>query len=168
MSIELTSFWGSNHYENAPVTDDDIARAEAHFGRKLPSEYINLIRVQNGGYTQGFAFPTTSPTTWAEDHVPFDEMGGIVFGDVPMHSIMATDYMTEEWGLPPNLILLAGDGHTWIALDYRDGLVPKVTGIDGECEEERVLAESFGQFVAAWVPSSRYNNDDLPPRTNDK
>lgn len=160
MPIDLNTFWGSNYYENPPVTDDDIARAEAHFGKKLPAEYIDLIRVQNGGYTQELAFPTTTPTTWAEDHVPFEEMGGIVFGDVPMHSIMATDYMTEEWELPPSQILLAGDGHTWISLDYRDGPVPKVTWIDVEGEEELVLADSFGEFLAALVPSSHFNHDD--------
>lgn len=92
--------------------------------------------------------------------MPFDEMGGIVFGDVPMHSIMATDYMTEEWGLPPSQILLAGDGHTWISLDYRTGPVPKVTWIDVECEEELVLADSFSAFLAALVPSSHFNHDD--------
>lgn len=159
MQLDPNSFWGSNYYDNPPVTDEDIAKAEAHFGQKLPAEYLDLIRVQNGGYTQGLAFPTSRPTTWAKDHVPFDEMGGIVFGDVPMHSIMATDYLKDEWGLPPNQILLAGDGHTWISLDYRSGPVPKVTWIDVECEEELVLAESFGQFVAGLVPSSQFDQE---------
>lgn len=160
MPIEPSAFWGNNHYENPPITDDDVTRAETHFGIKLPPEYIDLIRLQNGGYTQGFAFPTAVPTTWAEDHVPFDEMAGIVFGDVPMQSIMATDYMTEEWGLHPRQILLAGDGHTWISLDYRDGPSPKVTWIDVECDEELVLADSFAQFYAGLVPSSQFNHDE--------
>src|SRR5690606_37330797 len=34
-------------------------------------------------------------------------------------SVFDSSRLTVEWGLPKELVLLEGDGHTWIALDYR-------------------------------------------------
>jgi len=155
------SFWGDNHYKNPPVTDEWIARAEALFGVKLPAEYIELVKIQNGGFLD-LAFPTTQVPSWAEDHVPFEEMAGIAFDrDLPsMQNILDTEYMTREWELPPNQILLAGDGHTWVSLDYRGRTEPVVSWLDVEMEEECVLANSFAEFIKALVPISNFEPDD--------
>jgi hypothetical protein len=37
--------------------------AEKGLNVKLPELLIELLKIQNGGYTQGFAFPTTQKTT---------------------------------------------------------------------------------------------------------
>jgi hypothetical protein len=58
------------------------------------------------------------------------------------------------------MLLAHGPAFPWIALDYRAGPVPKVTWIDVECGEELLLADSFGQFVAALVPISDFNDGD--------
>jgi hypothetical protein len=34
-------------------------------------------------------------------------------------SLLDSAYSVEEWGLPSPRVLLSGDGHCWIALDYR-------------------------------------------------
>jgi hypothetical protein len=50
-----------------------VEEVETAFGVRLPSAFIELLRVQNGGYTLGFIFPTSHRTSWAQDHVPLDE-----------------------------------------------------------------------------------------------
>ena len=37
-------------YLQPPLTDEAVAAAEKEIGYKLPSEYLNLLRRQNGGY----------------------------------------------------------------------------------------------------------------------
>ena len=56
--------------------------------------------------------------------------------------------LIEEWGMPKELILLNGDGHIWIALDYRNNKdEPAVVYINNESNEEIVLADSFDDFM---------------------
>ena len=44
---------------------------------KLPAEYVALLRIQNGGYTNDFGFPMKG-TRWGESHVPLHSLAGIV------------------------------------------------------------------------------------------
>ncbi|MFI6483319.1 hypothetical protein ACIBH1_35690 [Nonomuraea sp. NPDC050663] len=53
--------------------------------------------------------------------------------------------------MPSPSVLLAGDGHTWVALDYREG-EPCVTWFDVELETELVLAPDFRTFLAGLSP----------------
>lgn len=61
--------------------------------------------------------------------------------------------MIEEWGLPENLVLIAGDGHSWITLDYRKGSSPSLRWIDVECNEDIHISDSFEDFVNELVLS---------------
>jgi hypothetical protein len=81
MAVRDASFWGINYYNHPPLTDELISLAEETLGVKLPTEYIELLRIQNGEYTAGFAFPTSRRTTRADDHVPHEELNGIVAGN---------------------------------------------------------------------------------------
>jgi hypothetical protein len=125
MAIPDDKFWGSNYYKHPPLTVEMLSAAEAQLGVKLPPAYVQLLRMQNGGYTQRFRFPMSHPTTWAEDHVPLHALFGLVT-DPSIRTalnVLETDYMTQEWGLPPRQVLLSGDGHWWITLDYHRGPV---------------------------------------------
>ena len=157
--MDTRSFWGSNHYNHPPLTEEMIAKAEEILGVKLPSGLIALLKIQNGGYTSGFAHPMKQRTTWAEDHVPLDDLAGIVLD--PEHetaqNLLKTEYMTEEWGLPEKQVLLSGDGHYWITLDYRHGSEPSVAWIDVECGEDMQIAKSFDDFLAGLVPAAVYD-----------
>lgn len=156
------SFWGLNSYNHPPLTDEVLALAEGSLGVKLPAEYVELLRIQNGGYTAGFAFPTSVKTTWADDHVPLEDLNGIVAGvDVSSAmNLMDNEYMCEEWKLPPMQVLISGDGHTWISLDYRKGVIPSVAWIDVECDEELQLASTFAEFIEKLVPASVFEPED--------
>lgn len=151
--VPASDFWSTNYYEHPTLTDIAVARAERILGVRLPAELIALLRIQNGGYTKGFIHPMKQPTTWAEDHVPLRDLSGIIID--PDHSspmnLVRTAEMTREWGLPPKQVLLSGDGHSWITLDYRNGPSPSVAWIDVERAEDIQVAPSFGQFLASLV-----------------
>lgn len=156
--IDKNEFWDSNYYEHPPLTDEALRIAENELGVRLPLTLVELLKVQNGGYTKGFAFPMTQKTTWAEDHVPLSELFGIVLDKnfKTAQNIMHTAYMTEEWGLPLKQVLINGDGHWWITLDYRNGAEPTVMWIDVECEEEVKIADNFEAFLNGLVSEDEF------------
>jgi hypothetical protein len=159
MAVAMKDFWGSNYYKHPPLTNEMVAVAERLLGVRLPSEYLALLRLQNGGYTRGFAFPMTQRTTWADDHVPLSELFGIVTDSSiqTAQNMLETPYMTQEWGLPPGQALLSGDGHWWITLDYRNGSVPSVAWIDVEVGQGIQIAPTFSEFLAGLVPASDFD-----------
>lgn len=151
--------------EGPVLTEQMVIEAESELGVKLPDAYVDLMRTTNGGYTHDAACGTSQPTGWAPTHVPVDVIFGIpAVGDRGAFGvgsgILQTAYMTEEWGLPPGLVLLNGDGHWWIALDYRSTGPrgePTVVWIDLERGEDLQLADSFASFLEQLVPA-----DDFP------
>ncbi|MGX1541448.1 SMI1/KNR4 family protein [Streptomyces adustus] len=146
------TFWGEGLYGvQPPLTDAVVEDAERQLGVRLPAALLEILWVQNGGVVADAwnAFPTDVPTSWSENHVPLDEMMGIGRHDGQV-SLLDTAYLVEEWGLPSPLVLLSGDGHCWIALDYRvcgkDG-EPSVTWFDVDDSTELPLAADFQAFV---------------------
>jgi len=158
MTIDITEFWDSNYYNNPPLTDKMIKQAESELGVKLPDSFVYLLKIQNGGYTKGFAFPMTIKTTWVDNHVPLTELFGIVLDKESdsAHNIMQSDYMTQEWELPEKQVLLTGDGHWWITLDYRQSDIPSVRWIDCECGEDIHIADSFDDFFNGLVNEDKF------------
>jgi len=158
MAIAPEQFWGSNYYRHPALTEEMVSMAEQQLDVRLPPEYIALLRIQNGGYTQGFAFPMNRPTGWAHDHVPLRDLAGIVVDPEirTAQNILQTAYMTAEWGLPPAQVLLSGDGDWWITLDYRQSFSPSVAWLDVERSEDIAIAPSFAAFIAGLVPNSGF------------
>lgn len=146
------TFWGEGRYGVQPsLTDAVVEDAEFRLGVRLPAALLEILRVQNGGAVAEMwnAFPTDVPTSWSENHVPLDDMMGIGRHDGQM-SLLDTAYLVEEWGLPSPLVLLSGDGHCWIALDYRvcgKRGEPSVTWFDADDGAELPLAADFRSFV---------------------
>jgi hypothetical protein len=161
MAISPEQFWGSNYYNHPPLTEELIAIAQGRLGVKLPEEYITLLRIQNGGYTQGFGYPMNRRTTWSEDHVPLHDLFGIITdpGHRTAQNILATEYMIKEWGLPPQQVLLSGEGHWWISLDYRAGACPSVAWLAIESGEDFQIAPSFAAFLEGLVPNSAFGGE---------
>lgn len=162
MGIDKNHFWDSNHYNHPALSDEMVTFAEVELGVKLPMTLIELLKIQNGGYTKGFAFPTTQKTTWAENHVPLSELFGIVLDKniETAQNILDTDYMTKEWGLPEKQVLLTGDGHWWITLDYRANDIPCVKWIDVESNEEAKIADDFDEFINGLVSKDTFAEND--------
>jgi hypothetical protein len=161
MRFDKTTFWDVNYYNHPPLTDEMIAIAEKTLNVKLPGIFIELLKIQNGGYTKGFVFPMTEKTTWAENHVPLSELFGIVTDESlkTAHNILDTPYMTKEWGLPEKQVLLSGDGHCWITLDCRSGIAPSIRWIDVECGEDIHVADNFEEFIYGLVAADEFAKD---------
>jgi SMI1-KNR4 cell-wall len=150
-------FWKTKRVR-LPLTEENLVLAEQQLRVKLPPEYIALLRIQNGGDTIGFGFPMTEQRGWAIDHVPFDEMARI--GHDPKFpwtfNILDSADFSEEWQLPPRQILLSGDGHWWMTLDYRKGDIPSVAWIDLELDQDLQVAPTFGEFLEGLRPTSEF------------
>lgn len=157
--ITPEDFWDSNYHNHPNLTVEMIEIAERRLHIKLPESYINLLKKMNGGYTKGFAFPMNN-ISWS-NHILLDSLNGIVIDDgiETTLNVFQTEYMTKEWGLPEKQVLLCGDGHTWITLDYRENNNPCVRWLDVESGEDVLVAESFDKFLDGLVPQELYNED---------
>ena len=169
-------FWDPSvsHGVLAALTEEVLEEAERSLEVELPRFYVELLRVQNGGHTSSEleAFPTQRATSWADDHVPFDEVFGIGRADAeyPDRGLLDNAYFVAEWGLPAGLVLLSGDGHWWIALDYRRSGMrgePSVCWVDTDLDEELELAPSFEAFVRGLRSVALFEEEawdpDYPP-----
>ncbi|WP_051845502.1 SMI1/KNR4 family protein [Streptomyces globisporus] len=156
------TFWGEGPYgDPPPLTDAAVRDAERRLGVRLPASLLELLRDRNGGVVAEAwnAHPTDVPTSWGDDHVPFDQLMGIVDEDGVHLSILDSPHLVEEWGLPSPLVLLSGEGHWWIALDYRTcGAVgePSVGWFDPEGASELPPAGDFRTFVEGLTASASF------------
>ncbi|WP_345910975.1 SMI1/KNR4 family protein [Bacillus altitudinis] len=143
----MKSFWeidDEGYYTLKKINEAEIAKAEKKLGVTFPNTYKKLILEQNGGYTIHNAFPTTHSNSWAEDHIQFNHLLGIAEDE----GIMDSAYLIKEWELPEGLVLINGDGHTWVAMDYRKTKEnPTIHYFDVEMEEDFKLADSFDEFI---------------------
>lgn len=132
------------------LTDEAVKKAEEKLGVKLPDSYINLLKQQNGGYLNYNAHPAEGASSWAEGYASVDHILGIGLGEE--RGILDSGYLIQEWDLPENIVLISGDGHSWIALDYRNNETePTITYIDTEQQQEIMLANNFEGFINGLV-----------------
>lgn len=147
--IELESIWQKPiylPYLQPKLTDEILAKAELELRYKLPKELIELLKIQNGGYIRktleeslnekiygiGPHFPSLTDVDWTDykDWVSFELEGLIPFD---------------------------GDGHWHICLDYRkNNSNPQVTHISPESDSQRLIAETFSEYLSQLV----YDIDD--------
>ncbi|MDI6105656.1 SMI1/KNR4 family protein [Actinoplanes sp. NEAU-A12] len=144
-----------------PLTDELVVDAEGQLGVRLPPDLIHLLRTQNGGVIADAwdAFPTDA-SVYADDHVPFDHLYGIGPADqAGTTTLLDTPYLVREWELPSPVVLLSGQGHYWIALDYREcgpAGTPSVVWLDNEMDQELQLAPDIRAFVERLTASDSF------------
>ncbi|RFP66441.1 SMI1/KNR4 family protein [Hymenobacter lapidiphilus] len=155
MAIDLHAFWDTNNPKNPPLTDEMLRTAEKLLDVQLPPLLVALLRLQNGGSTNTFDFPMPQ-APWRENRVRMHELFGIVTdeGLKSNLNILDTAYMTEEWDLPERQVLLWGEGHWWVTLDYRTSTEPTVLWIDADDAVEMLIAPSFEAFYNGLVPAA--------------
>lgn len=174
----LAEFWEDSDYARREYvlplpTDTIIERVQDKLGYSLPPAYIELMRFQNGGLPKKTAFPTTTPTSWAEDHVAIHGIMGI--GDSKRYSLCGergSQFMIAEWGYPP-IGIYFGDcpsaGHDMICLDYRacgPAGEPKVVHVDQEDDYKIThLADNFETFINGLVDDEQFNETENQPST---
>jgi hypothetical protein len=119
------------------LTDEVVEAAEQKIGYKLPSEYLNLLRKQNGGYIR-FSLP----------EMVHDTIAGI---GPYFPSLLRFDWeeCQDHLSYPlQGLVPFDGDGHWHLCLDYRrDSRSPSITHADIECDQESHVAESFPAYL---------------------
>lgn len=149
VSLNLYNFWGSNYYNHPPLSQSMVIFAQKELGVTLPKTYIELLKIQNGGYTKGFIFPTTQKTSWADDHIPLRDLAGIVVNDSinTALNILDSPELTQEWELPDKQVLLSGEGHWWITIDFRKNELGSIMWFDVEIGQEVYLADNFDSFI---------------------
>ncbi|WP_405584778.1 SMI1/KNR4 family protein [Streptomyces sp. NBC_01190] len=148
------SLWDtdSDYGVQPPLTDQAIVEAEGLLTVTLPGSLLDLLRIRNGGQVSDSrsVFPTSMPTSWSADHVPFDAVMGIGNRE-RMPSMLDSPYLVEEWDLPSGTVLIRvmGCGR------HRE---PSVTWFDADDKTELALAPNFGSFVQGLTSSSDIAN----------
>lgn len=157
------AFWdnsgGGRDGEQPPLTDELVAEAERALGVTLPATLLDLLRVRNGGAVAPAwnALPTGEPFTelMGIGRLPTTGTAGTTASVAPL-SLLDTPYLVAEWELPSPIALIAGEGHWWIGLDYREcgpPGEPSVTWFDADEETEVALATDFRSFAEGLVAS---------------
>ncbi|MDA0126292.1 MULTISPECIES: SMI1/KNR4 family protein [Vibrio] len=135
--------------------EDSIKLFESEFGYSLPLSFTKVIGKKN---SLSIALPeamTKMTKLYFQDGI-YDFRGFPTADPNSLErlSIFDTLYLVKEWELPKELLLIDGDGHTWIALDYRlNHSNPRVIVIEAETNEYLVVADSFSDFLDKLEPS---------------
>ncbi|MCY8923042.1 SMI1/KNR4 family protein [Bacillus atrophaeus] len=144
----MSEIWENSEYDPfklKDISEDEIKNVEQELNLTLPEQYKKLIIQQNGGLIIFNAFPTDQETSWADDHIEVDHIRGIG-KDL---GILESEYLIKEWGLPQRLLLIQGDGHNWVALDYRlTNENPPLHYFDLELNNDFKIADSFDEFLS--------------------
>ena len=141
-------FWlkeKEDYYRKAPLTEAKLRKAEKELGYQLPKTFRKLLLEQNGGSVRFNAYRLKDGFTIDdESFIECSYIQGV--GEDP--GILDSPEIIEEWGMPKELILLNGDGHIWIALDYRNNKdEPSVVYIENDSKEYITIADSFDDFI---------------------
>lgn len=154
MSERIWEFDVMDEYELEDLTESTLKKAEDLLGVKLPSSYIKLMQSQNGGHLFRNSFKLNS------EKIQIDHLLGI--GRKSKEGILVTPYMIKEWELPSNLVLISGDGHSWVALDYRqEKSEPSISFIDTEQGIDVQLANNFEDFTGQLIRDDETNEFEL-------
>lgn len=169
-NFDTTTFWADSDYsfENyveAPPTSESIALIEKELGYKLPASYIELMRTQNGGFLNMTCFPTSAPTSYADDHIGISGLFSI--GSLRTYSLCGRNgsrFWIDEWGYPDIGICICDTpsaGHDIVMLDYSEcgkAGEPRVIHVDSEMDNEiTLLAPTFEAFIRGLVSDKVYD-----------
>jgi hypothetical protein len=167
--FDLAGFWAHSDYAlkeyvEAPFSAEMLASVEQELGYKLPAAYVELMKTQNGGIPVNTEFPTSEPTSWADDHIAITGIAGI--GRTKTYSLcgeLGSQFMLDEWGYPAIGVCICdcpSAGHDMVMLDYSacgpQG-EPTVVHVDQEAEYAiTYLAPDFETFIRGLVNEEVY------------
>jgi len=159
------SEYAEREYTSTPPTDEVIAAVERQLDYKLPSSYVEFMRVQNGGIPRRTCHRMSRRTTWSHDHIAISGIYSIG-GDRPSSLLghFGSAFWSAEWGYPPIGIYFAdcpSGGHDMLCLDYREwGPTgePPVVHVDQEWDYTITpVAANFEAFVRGLVDQSTFD-----------
>lgn len=161
--FDLNSFWKEDEYalrEYMETFPDDelIASIGQELEYKLPVPYIELMRIQNGGFPKNDCYPTTEPTCWADDHITLK--GFLAIGHTKSHSLcgaLGSRFWIDEWGYPDDGVYICdcpSGGHDMILLDYTNN------GNDGEPTANHKIT-SWKEFIDQYPQMVTLGNNEI-------
>lgn len=121
-------------------------------GFELPKEYILFQEVENG---MVFKIPRSDNRLLKRYFGEgFYTTGNIASIDPNAdYSIYDSASSGWDWGLPEDCIAIEGDGHTWLALNYRaSSKNPSVVVFETDGGNSLVVAKSFKEFMSGLLP----------------
>ncbi len=130
------------------LTEELIEKAESELGVRLPERFIELLKIKNGGSLSRTILSSANKSIWEDGFYEIDELFGINDGNSESTGILSTAYLTSEWDLPEKQIVITGDGHWWITLDYRKTREePTVNWIEPDADRDEIIANNFEEFI---------------------
>ncbi len=171
--FDLSDFWkqsdyATKNYVDAPLTNETVTSVERALGFKLPAAHVALMRSQNGGFPKRTCFPSSTRTSWAEDHIAIHAFNSIGHGKPgSIAGPYGSQFMQEEWGYPLWGVCICdcpSGGHDMVMLDYRScGQTgePRVVHVDQDYDfRVTVLAANFEMFVRGLVEDNQFKDLD--------
>jgi hypothetical protein len=143
-------YFDLNAEDRGPALDEsELRRLEEVLGVRLPEALVEMLRIRNGGWMRYSAFPMSRRARDGTRVASFYELMGV---DSDGCGLFQIPYLRNEWGIPEWAVMLCGDGHAWIALDYRRGDDPAVVWLAPADEEDAPpeiidLAPTFQTFL---------------------
>lgn len=137
-----------------------IERFEKENNLKFPKEFISF---QNSDQTWVTRLPPADTKVlkhyFGSGFYVFNSL--FRFEEDETSSVLYSFSDAKEWGLPESILPIDGDGHTWLALDYRsDRIIPTVIVIESDFCESLEVAKNFRDFINGVLPyESVYNYD---------
>lgn len=169
----VKSFWQEDDYafeNHVDAFPDDaiVCSIEEELGYSLPLSYVELMRVQNGGYPVNTHFVLPDSPETEQHHLCLDSFFGI--GRIKPYSLcgeMGQKLIFDEWGYPNDGVYIGrflGGYHNLLLLDHsscgKDG-EPVVVMVDGENEYKKTfLAVNFEAFVKALMNESVFDRSE--------
>ncbi|MDA1478260.1 SMI1/KNR4 family protein [Bacillus changyiensis] len=159
------SEYAKKNYVSDPPSNEMITKIERDLGYRLPKSYVWLMKRHNGGIPINTCFPTTTATSWAEDHIAISGIFGIGYeSSCSLGGEFGSEFWIDEWDYP-NIGVAISDcpsaGHDMIFLDYREcgpNGEPCVVHIDQENDYEITwLANNFESFIKGLVNDNVYD-----------
>ena len=131
--------------DNRPAaTEAQIDDCERHIGRSLPAELRRLLLVQDGGVSNFAGFED------GERYFPVFPIFG-AGGATRTDTLMRAFDQRRVDGVPDGIIMIAGEGHSWLGLDYRVGVEPAVVFRQTDEDLIEVVARTFAEFLAGLI-----------------
>ncbi|MCL1950600.1 MAG: SMI1/KNR4 family protein [Turicibacter sp.] len=157
--MEMTKIWQygePDEYELEDLTQEKILKVENELAVNLPITYLELLKKKNGGrlYTPMLldnVFQTDELIGDTEE-VQIEYFLGV--SDKNCEGILQSKFLIQEWELPNKIVLFSGDGHWWLAFDYRNhnGSNPPIVYLDSDYAMDEIVANSFDELIKKLKP----------------
>lgn len=155
--------------DNPKLEVSEISNVESILNVRLPKSYIDLMSKWNGGYLNVeyvSVLPKIIPDSlecYLEDGFWTVSSISGVSGDVNNENgLVYTAKTAHEWGVHERIIAFSGDGHTWLAFDYRNEELPEPTIIFIESDDGCFLeiADNFDTYLKNLLPADHVYDDE--------